>query len=110
MLDPNIYRIIEIRKTAIAVAIVFIPLLIWWQFFDDKIVLTSRDTGMVLEITSHRFSNSIDYWGEVETSDGEKVRISFGGQMPSKGQSIPLIVLTLESGEKEYSLDHARWP
>ncbi len=110
MIDPNLYRIIKIKQAAVAVGIIFIPLLIWGYFFDDKIVSTTRDTGIVIEVSSRRSTNSITYFGKVKTLKGVIVQICFGDQMPSKGESIPLIVMTLGSGKKDYNLDFARWP
>jgi len=98
------------NSRAIALLILLIPIFIYSLFLRDEVILRESSTGTILEIKVNRAVKPYIYWGRAELSDGTHVHVRLSEPIPVKGEIIPLLVFTFESGEKEYNLDYAKWP
>lgn len=89
--------------------VLFVPVGIYFLFFQDKVESTADHTGRVVEIKVVHLGDQPVYTGSVELRDGSRVKVRLFNPVPRQNDIIPITVITYKSGKKEFHINQARW-
>ena len=106
---------------AIYTAAGFLLILLWAgiEIRSNKLIDTTRDTAVVLEIRKHSTAAAHSAWGEsggstictgkLMLSDSTTVELLLFSPLPNVGDKMPMVVEHYNDGKKYYSIDHQDW-